>query len=91
MKPNGELATERNLTTSLLSSMADGQIDIIRNVMTKTGSFWRGAAVVKEAIEHLVQGRREEDQIWGEDETYAIEMYAWSLPGKYRVNGAQVN
>ena len=33
-------------------------------------------------------GRR---NIWGQNDTYAVEVYDWSLPGRYRADGAQVN
>lgn len=79
------------MTASLLTSMAQTQIDLIKRALHEAGSYWRGVILVEDALEQTMAGHAPGDGIWQENHSYAVEVYGWSLPSRYRSDGSRVN
>ncbi|ORX34412.1 major facilitator superfamily domain-containing protein [Kockovaella imperatae] len=77
--------------STMLEAIAHAQIDTIKRAIIKLSEFWRGARLVETAMEECIRGGTERDKIWVENDSYAVEVYDWSLPNRYRSDGAQVN
>lgn len=53
------------------------------------GEFGVGVGEGGPSTGEVVEGGKR--NIWGQNDSYAVEVYDWSLPGRYRADGAQVN
>lgn len=78
------------MTITVQESIANGQIDIIRRVLADNVAYWRAQVYVQKALEQCIRVD-EPDRVWIEDDSYAVDVYDWSLPGRYRTDGSQVN
>ncbi|ORX38734.1 hypothetical protein BD324DRAFT_622136 [Kockovaella imperatae] len=74
-----------------LKSIAHGQIETIKNAFRKASVFWRGSRLIESALDERIRAGGEKDKIWVENESYAFQVYDWSLPDRYRSDGVQVN
>lgn len=72
-------------------SISQGQIDTIRRALEQVGTYFRGARLVGRVLDQYAQESSEVNTNWEEDASYAVEVFDWSLPSRYRLDGAQVN
>jgi len=84
-------APELDASSSFLTSITQGQIDTFRRALSHVGTYFRGAELVARVLEHYMQETAEAMKMWEEDKSYAVEVFDWSLPSRYRLDGAQVN
>ena len=84
-------SSELGMSSSLLASISQGQIATIRRALGQTATYFRGASLVGGVLEQYIQETSEIARIWEEDKTYAVEVFDWSLPSRYRSDGAQIN
>jgi hypothetical protein len=86
-----DATAELGASSSLLTLISQGQIDTIKRALSLVSTYSRGAGLVGRVLEQYMEETSDVNSIWQEDKSYAVEVFDWSLPRRYRLDGAQVN